>query len=118
MSDKTQLYGAHAGSPTVTVSGEALCSCAPRMAAIELRVVALEALVNEQHTPTINEHDDRLDDVEGRQEKTDVRLDTAEGQISRLNALFTIVGTVDDNVRLLLKAQGISPVPKPTPRER
>lgn len=99
MSDKTQLYGSHPESPTAV-----LCSCAPKLAALDERIAKLEAIVHKEHTPTLNEHDDRLD--------------SHDGQISRLNALFTIVGTVDENVRLLLKAQGITPIPRPTPRER
>jgi hypothetical protein len=113
MNSKTQLYGSHHDSPTAV-----LCSCAPRLAALEAEVADLKSIVHKQHTPTINEHDDRLDEVEGHQEKTDARVTSVEGQVSRLNALFTIVGTVDENVRLLLKANGITPVPKPTPRER
>lgn len=59
MNDKTQPYGAHPESPTAV-----LCSCAPKLAEFAQRIATLEALVNEQHTPTINEHDDRLDRVE------------------------------------------------------
>ena len=59
MADKAQLYGSHPESPTAV-----LCSCAPKLAALDDRIAKLEAIVHKEHTPTLNEHDDRLDRVE------------------------------------------------------
>lgn len=61
MNDQTQPYGSHPDSPTAV-----LCSCAPAIAQLTERITKLEALVHGEHTPTINEHDDRLDLAEER----------------------------------------------------
>lgn len=111
MSDKTQLYGAHPESPTAV-----LCSCAPKLAEFAQRIATLEALVNEQHTPTINEHDDRLDDAEGSLERHEIRLDRHESSLTRIGL---VMDSIERNTRLLIDHFKIADsAPKPTPRER
>ena len=83
---------------------------------VHARLAALEALAKNEFTPTLNEHDDRLDDAEGSLERHEIRLDRHESSLTRIGL---VMDSIERNTRLLIDHFKIADSsPKPTPRER